>query len=265
MKRIYYGIILSFQLLTVLPIRLEVPWNKKYAKTAVYFFPFTGVVLGALLSAQYYFFSQYTSVSIAFLSLWIMFFTILYSGGLHIDGWMDISDAIGSHRDREKKLEILKDSRVGAFAVLSLFFLLAFRFLFIFEVMSDQSFFHSAYLFSVPILARVGMMLLLIWTPSAARSGMAYAFKQHIQMRDSIFSFIYCFGLLFLLYWQTSLSLFFICCILTGITILFVLFFGFTCKKQFGGITGDMLGAVTEGCETLLWLVLWLLRFSVTA
>ncbi|MBO9128285.1 adenosylcobinamide-GDP ribazoletransferase [Bacillus sp. 165] len=261
----YYGIILSFQLLTILPIRLEVPWSKKYAKAAVYSFPLTGVLLGILLILQYDIFVHYTSVSRLFVSLWLIFFTILYSGGLHIDGWMDISDAIASHRNRDKKLEILKDSRVGAFAVLSLFFLLAFRFLFVYEVLADSAFFHASYLVSIPILIRIGMVLLLIWTPPASQAGMAYAFKQHMTVGDSSFMLFYGAGLLFMLYLYASLPVFWMSVCLIGAMLVFVSLFRDVCKKQFGGITGDMLGAVIEGCETLLWFVLWLLHFFVTA
>lgn len=45
---------------------------------------------------------------------------ILLTGGIHMDGFMDTMDALHSYQDRERKLEILKDSHVGAFACLSL-------------------------------------------------------------------------------------------------------------------------------------------------
>ena len=45
---------------------------------------------------------------------------ILITGGFHIDGFMDTQDAINSYKPREKKLEILKDPHIGAFAVISL-------------------------------------------------------------------------------------------------------------------------------------------------
>ncbi len=43
---------------------------------------------------------------------------LAYTGGIHMDGFCDTCDALASHQDRARKLEILKDSRVGAFAVL---------------------------------------------------------------------------------------------------------------------------------------------------
>ena len=43
---------------------------------------------------------------------------LLITGGIHMDGFMDTVDALASHQSRERKLEILKDSACGAFAVL---------------------------------------------------------------------------------------------------------------------------------------------------
>lgn len=47
-------------------------------------------------------------------------FLLLITGGIHIDGYMDTMDAVHSYGNREKKLEILKDSHIGAFAVIML-------------------------------------------------------------------------------------------------------------------------------------------------
>ncbi len=45
---------------------------------------------------------------------------VFVSGGIHLDGFMDTMDALGSWGDKEKKLEILKDSHNGAFAVIGI-------------------------------------------------------------------------------------------------------------------------------------------------
>ena len=49
---------------------------------------------------------------------------LLVTGGIHLDGFMDTTDARSSYGDREKKLAILKDSHVGAFAVIGCSFYL---------------------------------------------------------------------------------------------------------------------------------------------
>ena len=43
---------------------------------------------------------------------------VLVTGGIHMDGFLDTTDALSSWQPREKKLEILKDSHAGAFAII---------------------------------------------------------------------------------------------------------------------------------------------------
>jgi adenosylcobinamide-GDP ribazoletransferase len=258
MKNSWYGFILSMQLLTTIPIKKQVPWNERTARMAIFSFPLVGAVIGALLMAQMYILLQ-TNVSPLFLALYTLFFTTIMSGGLHVDGWMDMSDAICSHREREKKLEILKDSRVGAFAVLSLFFLFMFRFVFLYELLQNKELFQLVFFLFLPVLARGMMVLLLISTPSATPTGMAVSFKQHIRRRDTWL--VVCLLLLVTVgfFWLLPLVL-----ILVVASIFFFFAFRHMCMKQFNGVTGDMLGAMVEGCETWLWFVLWLLAFFVT-
>ena len=44
---------------------------------------------------------------------------IIITGGIHMDGFLDTQDALGSYQPRERRLEILKDSHAGAFAIIS--------------------------------------------------------------------------------------------------------------------------------------------------
>ena len=50
----------------------------------------------------------------------ILLIPILVTGGFHLDGYMDVKDALSSYADREKKLEILKDPNVGSFAIIGI-------------------------------------------------------------------------------------------------------------------------------------------------
>jgi adenosylcobinamide-GDP ribazoletransferase len=257
MKNIIGGLLLSFQLLTTIPINKTVEWNKDSARWAMRLFPLVGVLLGGLLAVQYWVFVHYTSVSPLFLSLWLLFFSILFSGGLHLDGWMDCSDAFFSYRDAKRRLEIMSDSRVGAFAVISVIFLLSFRFLFIYETV--MSGIELSFLFLIPFLSRSFMSMLLIKGRLAKPDGMAAAFREHVEAADRYFIVAALVAVLLGFCIFGIAQLFFIS--LLGISALIyflcsLLFF----EKQFGGITGDTLGAFVEGVETWLWFMIWLLR-----
>jgi adenosylcobinamide-GDP ribazoletransferase len=258
MKMIWHGLLLSLQFLTAIPIQKEVSWEQGTARWSVRCFPIVGLLIGGMLAGWYLFFSSLTPVSPLFLSLSLLFLSIFLSGGLHADGWMDVSDAFFSYRDVERRQEIMKDSRVGAFAVLSIVFLLAFRFLFMYETI--QSHVSIAVFVMIPMLSRGFMALLLVYGRLAKPTGMAAAFREHVLKRDAYFVMAALFA-------SMSVAVSHLFLEMTLLTMgAFLCFFWARSfyEKQFGGITGDTLGAFVEGVETCLWFIIWLLHFFVT-
>jgi len=83
------------------------------------FFPLVGLVLGAC-QFIWYKLSVFLGVPNVSRALIFLVLPVIVTGGIHVDGYMDTSDAIHSYGDREKKLSILKDSHIGAFAVIRL-------------------------------------------------------------------------------------------------------------------------------------------------
>ncbi|WP_183246559.1 adenosylcobinamide-GDP ribazoletransferase [Anoxybacillus tengchongensis] len=242
------GVILAIQFLTVFPIRMQVEWNERTARGAVLSFPFVGAIIGTFLVAQHEL--LFNHVSLLVLSFSFLFSSIFLSGGLHADGWMDCSDAYFSYRDRKRRLDIMSDSRVGAFAVLSILFLLGFRFVFIFETVAHMSLFS---LFCIPLFSRLGMTVLLLTTPLAKQTGMAAAFRQYVDYQ--YVPAIIMYGLIAFLSRETIV-------LFIALVLFYVVARAFV-VKQFGGITGDVLGAFIEGSETFLWLIIWLLHTFV--
>ncbi|WP_017728098.1 adenosylcobinamide-GDP ribazoletransferase [Halalkalibacterium ligniniphilum] len=250
------GMLLAFQFLTIIPIRKQIAWDEKRAKAMVALYPLTGVVLGAFLSVLYGIFFHHSSVTPLVLTMLILSASILYSGGLHLDGWMDMSDAFLSRRDREKKLAILKDSHVGAFGVLSLLFLLGWRFAFLYELMIQIGSAMVPLLCIMPILTRFLIGIQLSFGAPASESGMAAALTPYITKGVKRAYGVWFFTL-------ATVMLYFLPFVHTAVILMFILLFPVVwvqiCKRQIGGINGDTIGAGIEGGETLLWGVLWLL------
>ena len=95
----------------------QVEWTKEKMSHAMCFFPLVGVIEGCLLGLWLFIAAQFNlSVGIRF--LWASAIPFLVTGGIHMDGFMDTMDAVHSYGDRTKKLEILKDPHLGAFAVI---------------------------------------------------------------------------------------------------------------------------------------------------
>ena len=100
--------------------RLPVPrveWNDKNLRYAVCFFPLIGAVIGAL-EYGWYLLARLLECGDLLRGAVAAALPLLITGGIHADGFCDTVDALSSHADRERKLEILKDSHCGAFAVI---------------------------------------------------------------------------------------------------------------------------------------------------
>ncbi|WP_100398501.1 adenosylcobinamide-GDP ribazoletransferase [Bacillus sp. FJAT-44742] len=247
--RWYKGMILALSFLTVIPAGKRVDWSTASARRSLPFFPLIGACIGGTGALFYLIASPWLPPAVtAFFLLVIM---AGLSGGLHLDGWMDVSDAVGSRQEKEKKMKIMKDPHVGSFAVLSVVFLLGGRFLFLYEAQGLFTWELFFLLICIPMLARVSMACLLSLAPLASRQGLAVWFRTEIEKKDVLAAVFLAF--LLLLLFPLSLELTFLLCItVTGGYVLAYFFF----KRHFGGVNGDMAGALCEGTETLLWMTL---------
>lgn len=260
LRKVIDGFILSIQFFSVIPIRKEVLIDEKRLKYAILTFPILGAVIGASASLLLWTLSSYTPLSMLAISIILLFYYIFITGGIHLDGWTDTSDAYFSYRDQEKRLEIMKDPRVGTFGVLSLLSLLMFRFLFIFEtlqVLSEKDYFFMA---MIPIFSRMMMGALLMAGPGMAKQdGLGYLFSKALSKKDLWTYILYIMLILFISMFLSKGVIFVI--MLFFMAIISIFFFATKLfKNAFGGLTGDTLGTSIEGTETILWMIVWLLH-----
>ena len=102
--------------------------EKKYIHRSIQTFPLVGLLLGLIMGGVLYALAEWTPFSVLATAFILWLLTILLTGGLHLDGWIDASDAFFSYQDQARRLEIMKDSRTGAFGVISVIVLLGTRF-----------------------------------------------------------------------------------------------------------------------------------------
>lgn len=120
---------LAISFLTIFPVYKKMANNQELASSVSYY-PLVGLLVGSLAAGGCYVLRSIgLTLSADVMALVIM---LIVTGGLHMDGLMDTADGIFSGRDRERKLEIMKDSRVGAMGVIAFgaVFLLKIAFLF---------------------------------------------------------------------------------------------------------------------------------------
>ena len=111
------GLISAFRTLTV----IRVP-GKEAASfvSALPWFPVVGAVFGALLVGVAVLVHLLFPGWIYLCSFLVLGTQIVISGAMHLDGLADAADALFSMKDRQRKLEIMKDSRLGTYGVLTL-------------------------------------------------------------------------------------------------------------------------------------------------
>ena len=98
-------------------------WDNNYTSLMLGFLPLIGLVIGIIWSAIY-FGLVYLSFPFFVVAFLITFLPFALCGFMHMDGFMDCCDAIMSRRPLEERQRILKDSNTGAFAVVSMIFLI---------------------------------------------------------------------------------------------------------------------------------------------
>lgn len=218
-----------------------VEWNKENMRYAMCFFPVVGVVIGLVtyLAGQMMF---VLSAGVVFRGAVFTLIPVIISGGIHMDGFMDTMDALGSYGDQEKKLEILKDSHAGAFAILGLGCYLVWSM----AVWSEMPAELLGICCVVYTLSRALSGLSVVTFPAARNSGLLKTFQDGAQKRTvRITMVIYlilcvCVGISF--GWRGTAGM------LLGAGISFV-YYRNVCKKQFGGVTGDLAGYFLEISE----------------
>ncbi|WP_010530007.1 adenosylcobinamide-GDP ribazoletransferase [Lentibacillus jeotgali] len=259
LRGIFTGMAINLQLFTSIPINRELPMNRFYLAYALRTFPLLGLLQGVIYTAILFVLMSYMPFSdvITALCLWLVL--IFLSGGIHLDGLIDTSDAYFSYRDPEKRLEIMQDPRVGAFGVLSIVIFLGVRFVILYELITMAHPWTYLTVMLIPFLGKMLMGTYLQVLPEARNSGMAHFFKQGASR-----SFWLVYGgyliIIGILIGLLNIELLAIYLILVSCMIVIGFIIAGRIVKHFGGISGDTLGATSEGMELVLWIVMWLLH-----
>lgn len=107
---------IAFSMYSKIPMP-KTAWEEKDMRFVMCFFPAVGLVIGGLL-CLWYLFCSYAGIGGLPYVLLLAAFPLLISGGIHLDGYMDTMDALHSYQEKDRRLEILKDPHIGAFAVI---------------------------------------------------------------------------------------------------------------------------------------------------
>ena len=126
MKDTLQGFVVAFSMYSKLPMP-RITWTKKNMKYCMCFFPLIGLVIGWLMYGWFRL-ALWAGFGGNFRTAVLILIPVAVTGGIHLDGLLDTADALSSYKSQEEKLEILKDSHAGAFAIIIgiTYFVLAF-------------------------------------------------------------------------------------------------------------------------------------------
>jgi len=252
-KDFLYGFLLAVQFLTRIPVPVECPWNEKTSRWAIRMYPTIGILLGTILLGVGMILVPYVPVellTIVLLSLWVWL-----TGGLHLDGFMDVADAVGSNAPLEKKWVIMKDPHVGSFGIIALFFLLIWKGMFLYLILDAFSTVHLVALVVILALARFAGVALLVFLPAAKKQGLAWQWKKNIERVDVVYSFI---PVVILLIFLPEYI------VIVPVFLLSIGLYSLWLIRTFKGINGDLIGTAIEGGELWGLMLVWIFISFVT-
>jgi len=234
-----YNLLSAIQFLTILPVGK--PGLFKPDKM-IPFFPIVGIIAGLMLAV----FDQialliWTPPVVAVLDV---IFLVIITGAFHIDGLGDAADGLLGHRSKESALAIMKDSRIGVMGLVAILCVLAMKTCGILEINVQK----SLLLVIIPAYARAGTLFGIKFLKyGRSQGGTAHAlFGTRLKISDF-------WGLLVPIILSLFLGLRGIRLIIIFFFLTFIILLYY--HKRMGCITGDMLGAITEIEEALLFLL----------
>ncbi len=220
----------------------KVEWSEKNRRFSLCFFPLIGVVIGIIFIIWQLICDRF-GVGLLMRGAVSAAIPIIITGGIHLDGFCDVSDAMASWGDKARRLEIMKDSHIGAFAVIRVMLYFALEI----AVYSEANGKSAAMIAVGFVLSRCMSGIAAITFKSAKNEGALHDFvnpaHRTITMISLVIFAFFCAGAMLLI---STTGVFPIIA-----TAAFFAYYRLFSYKNFGGITGDLAGWFLQVCELL--------------
>jgi adenosylcobinamide-GDP ribazoletransferase len=235
---------------TRVPCPKWVNHDTEFLNKATRYFPLIGWIVGGLCALVFYLTSFYLSKEVAIMLSFVS--GILITGAFHEDGFADVCDGFGGGWTKGKILDIMKDSRVGAFGVIGLISIFLFKF---YLLLSIENKYIPMVIFSAHAFSRFCAASFILTHSYVRENEDSKAKPVAKSLSVSNFIIALLFGVSALLIFKNAHAF-----ILLPPVYLIKVFLGRYYTKWIGGYTGDCLGATQQVCEVsfyLLFILLW--------
>lgn len=231
----------ALRFLTRLPVPDPYPLSDKETGQVPLFYPLAGLAIGLLLSLL-----QLLSADLpaALRAALLLAAWVLVTGGLHLDGLADSADAwVGGLGSRKRTLAIMKDPCTGPAGVSALVVLLLIKFAAL-QTLAESGCW--SVLLMIPVIARTGLLTLLLTTPNARAGGMGDAAARHLdRWTGGVVVAVVAVSVVLLDPGKMGIWL------LAAVGSMFA-WVHFAVLRRIGGTTGDTAGALVEISEAAL-------------
>jgi len=235
------GFALAFNMLSIIPFFKVHDFFKGINGYSAMFYPLVGFILGSILWATHFLLQNYlpsTHLAVIIFGLWI-----LITGALHLDGFSDTVD--GLFVDKDKALEVMKDSHVGGMGM-------SFTVIFLLLKLSSVIHFDAFYLLPVILMYSRLNAVLAIYFYDYISSGVGKLIKAELNKKHLFLAGLYTIALGFSF---NFLDAFIVSSLLLIISAKF-----FT--SRLGGLNGDVYGFIIELTELFLLNYIIIRNFS---
>ena len=220
----------------------QVEWKEENRRYALGWFPLIGAVIGGLLLLWRMFCTRFGCGQMLFAAVAVLL-PVLVTGGIHLDGFCDVSDALASCADREKRLQIMSDPHIGSFAVMRVCLYLILQTALFTQIPDIRS---TAVVACGYVLSRAFSGMSAVTFRCAKKNGTLQDFVKPSH-RSVTIAMVSIFAVS-----AFALTVFADCvqgCAAFCSALLCFLYYKHTAYKKFGGTTGDLCGWFLQLCE----------------
>ncbi len=230
----------ALQFLTIIPLPRALGGDESSLRKSVIFFPIIGALIGTAAALSDFMIIKALPQTVV--TVLVVIFLMAVSGGLHMDGLADTADGFFSSRPRERILEIMKDSRIGAMGVMAIVSVLMLKVSLLDAVQQPARW---PVIILMPVAGRCALVIMMKALPYVRqKGGLAAIFQDGGSSFLIIWSIVFlCAAGWFSFMWAGIVAA------LASLTV--VLLFIVWCHLKIGGFTGDTLGAVCELAEAV--------------
>ncbi len=252
--------LLAIQFFTRIPVtgRLAawVGFSPEMLRASAAHFPGVGVLVGALVALLtallLVFLPQTSPLSPLVAAVLGTVFSVMLTGAFHEDGLADIADGLGGSQDRERALEIMKDSRVGAFGAIAVVLVLLAKVVLLALIGDVSPVAMVVGIFAAHVVSRSFPLLLIRLLPHVGdlAGSKSKPLADQITGFSLFIAFLWCFLTLAVVFIDYDAIDLIVPLLTTSIAFLYMwrLF-----AKRLQGFTGDCLGATQQVCEVAFY------------